>query len=154
VNGTAYASSWRVIVEQTSPSAGTLPPCPLTTTTRSQPWLADVRPEGVGVEPQRPGELAVLLGDSHRKRGGDDHLVVVGVFGGRGYSLRGDSVGTERGVWAVLFGAADREDREVRRRAVGVRPRRVRESHASAYAGPRQVGCHARRAARNWAKRE
>jgi hypothetical protein len=95
--------------------------------------LADVLPKRVGRDPERAGELPVLLGDSDRNRGRDHHLAVVDVLvalrARRRDRARSEAVGAERGVRAVLFGAADREHCEVGLGRVGVGPRRLGEVH-------------------------
>jgi len=72
----------------------------------------------------------MFLGDAHRDGGGDDDLLVerrgARVRDGRG----GEGVGPERRVGAVLlFGAADRENRQVGVDRRGVGPRGLREVH-------------------------
>jgi hypothetical protein len=94
--------------------------------------LADIRAEGVFTDPQRPGELAVFLGDADGNRGCNDDVAVVGGGAGLGDGLGGEHVSPERGMGTVLFGRTDWQDREVATGGVGGRPRNLGEMHTPA----------------------
>jgi hypothetical protein len=61
--------------------------------------------------PECAGEPPVLLGDTDRDGGGNGHLVVGPLDPALGDRCRGERVGAERCVWAVLLRAPDREHR-------------------------------------------
>ena len=96
--------------------------------------VADVRAEGVGSDPERPGELAVFLGDADRDSRRDDHVAVTPLDTGVGDGTGGERVGAERSVRAVLFGAADGDDGQVGLDGVDVRPRAFGEAHTVVFA--------------------
>ena len=107
---------------------------PLEPRARQRPQdIADVSPERLLADPQRSVEGAMLLGDADGHRRTDRHLVLVALgepVGGRlGDRPRTVQVHTEGGVWAVLLGAADREQRHRRLGVAGIGPTVVCELH-------------------------
>src|SRR5699024_8540477 len=97
--------------------------------------FADVLAEGIGRDPKRSRESAVFFGDPDGDRGCEYDRTVTSVFIGRragfGDCPCGETVGAERGVWAVLFGASDGENGEIGFRLRHVGPRRLGQVHTS-----------------------